>query len=64
VVQITPRGAIGGGLGGDAPSAPELKSVPRFREAWSRICAEDQVDQAVGRGPENASPLNSHSMRS
>lgn len=41
---------------------PELNSVRRFRETWSRICAEDQVDLAVERGPENAGPLNSHML--
>jgi len=41
---------------------PELNSVRRFRETWSRICAEDQVDLAAERGPENAGPLNSHML--
>jgi hypothetical protein len=41
---------------------PELNSVRRFCETWSRICAEDQVDLAVERGPENAGPLNSHML--
>jgi len=41
---------------------PELNSVRRFRETWSRICAEEQVDLAVERGPENAGPLNSHML--
>jgi hypothetical protein len=36
--------------------------VRRFREAWSRIAAEDQVTQAVERGPANAGPLNSHML--
>ena len=40
----------------------ELKSVRRFREMWSRMAAVDQVDRAVGRGPENAGPLNSHML--
>ncbi|RYX94720.1 MAG: DUF2894 domain-containing protein [Comamonadaceae bacterium] len=40
----------------------ELKSARRFREVWSRIAAADQVDQAIGRGPENAGPLNSHML--
>lgn len=46
------------------PGAPvaELKSVQRFRETWSRISAEAQVDQALGRGPDNAGPLNSHRL--
>ncbi|HEX5311998.1 DUF2894 domain-containing protein [Aquabacterium sp.] len=40
----------------------EMKSVRRFSEVWSRIAAETQVKQAVGRGPENAGPLNSHML--
>ncbi len=40
----------------------ELASARRFREAWSRIAAEDQVTQAVERGPANAGPLNSHRL--
>ena len=41
---------------------PEMKSVQRFRETWSRIAAVDQVDKAIVRGPENAGPLNSHML--
>lgn len=41
-------------------ASSEMASVRRFREAWSRIAAENQVDQAVERGPVNAGPLNSH----
>jgi Protein of unknown function (DUF2894) len=44
-----------------APSlGPEMKSLRRFRESWSRIAAEDQLDKALGRAPDNAGPLNSH----
>jgi len=57
---------LGSGLGsslvGDMEASSEMASVRRFREAWSRIAAEDQVDQAVGRGPVNAGPLNSHML--
>ena len=49
-------------LSGTGHAPPELKSVQRFREAWSRICAEDALAQAIGRGPENAGPLNSHML--
>lgn len=49
-------------LPGDAPRASEMKSVRRFSEVWSRIAAEQQVSQAVARGPENAGPLNSHRL--
>jgi hypothetical protein len=51
-----------GALSGTGHARPELKSVHRFREAWSRICAEDELDRAIGRGPENAGPLNSHML--
>jgi hypothetical protein len=40
----------------------DLRSARRFRETWALISAETQVDQAVHRGPENAGPLNSHSL--
>jgi hypothetical protein len=40
----------------------ELRSAQAFRETWSRICAEDEVTEAVQRGPDNAGPLNSHML--
>lgn len=51
---------LGGSLVSDMEASSEMASVRRFRDTWSRIAAEDQVDQAVGRGPANAGPLNSH----
>jgi hypothetical protein len=53
---------LGSSLVSDMEANSEMASVRRFREAWSRIAAEDQVDQAVGRGPVNAGPLNSHML--
>ncbi|MBP6382104.1 MAG: DUF2894 domain-containing protein [Pseudomonadales bacterium] len=47
---------------GTSQARPELKSVQRFRESWSRIRAEDTLAQAVARGPEDAGPLNSHRL--
>ena len=41
---------------------PEMKSVTRFREGWSRLRAETRVTEALGRKPENAGPLNSHAL--
>lgn len=41
---------------------PELQSVRRFSEVWSKISAERQLAQAFTRGPENAGPLNSHRL--
>ena len=40
----------------------ELRSAQAFRETWSRICAENDVNQAAQRAPENAGPLNSHML--
>jgi hypothetical protein len=45
-----------------APAGHELKSAQAFRESWSRIATEEQVTNAVQRGPENAGPLNSHML--
>ena len=53
---------LGHSLPGEGDTHPELASVRRFREAWSRIAAEDQVMEAVERGPANAGPLNSHRL--
>lgn len=47
---------------GSVAGRPELRSAQAFRETWSRLCAEDEVVQAVQRGPENAGPLNSHML--
>lgn len=47
---------------GSTAGRPELRSAQAFRETWSRLCAEDEVVQAVQRGPENAGPLNSHML--
>ena len=61
-IRAATQASIGGGLGSDGDAASELRSVRRFRETWGRMAAEDQVDRAVGRGPENAGPLNSHGL--
>lgn len=56
------QAGAGAGAGTGAASLAEMKSVRRFSEVWSRIAAEEQVSQALGRGPENAGPLNSHRL--
>jgi hypothetical protein len=50
------------GVGGFDMARSDIKSARRFRETWSRISAERQVDAAFGRGPENAGPLNAHML--
>ncbi len=64
---LTPLGQLNQHIAGITPSSgtagrPELRSAQAFRETWSRLCAEDEVAQAVQRGPENAGPLNSHML--
>ena len=53
---------LGSSLLSDLAASSEMASVRRFRESWSRIAAEDQVEQSVGRGPANAGPMNSHML--
>ncbi|MBA4109064.1 MAG: DUF2894 domain-containing protein [Leptothrix sp. (in: Bacteria)] len=48
------------GQGQDA--VDDIKSARRFRDTWSRIAAEKQVNEAFDRGPENAGPLNAHML--
>ena len=43
-------------------SISDLQSVRRFGEVWAEIAAEQQVAQAITRGPENAGPLNPHRL--
>lgn len=43
-------------------SMPPLRSAQRFHELWQRIRTEDEIREAVARGPENAGPLNSHRL--
>ncbi|MDO9436842.1 DUF2894 domain-containing protein [Hydrogenophaga sp.] len=53
---------IADGVQPPGAARPELRSAQAFRETWSRICAENDVHQAVQRAPENAGPLNSHML--
>ena len=46
--------------GNELADRAEMKSLRGFRQAWARVAAQDQLDKAVGRGPQNAGPLNSH----
>ena len=59
---ISPLAQLNQTLAATTQAAPDLKSALRFQETWSRICAEDDVTEAVQRGPENAGPLNSHML--
>jgi hypothetical protein len=51
---------VGARLQWSAGSRPELKSAQYFRDTWSKISADKQVTQALGKAPKNAGPINSH----
>ena len=61
-LQARTEGDAAPGLAGGGAGMPDMKSVRRFSEVWSKISAEQQVAQALVRGPENAGPLNSHRL--
>ena len=39
---------------------PELRAVRNFRNTWSKLSVNKQVNQALTQAPKNAGPLNSH----
>lgn len=41
---------------------PELKSVQQFRNTWSKLSVDRQVNQALHQAPANAGPINSHML--
>lgn len=61
-VAHRPETDPGGSLVSDRAANSEMASVRRFRQTWSRMATEDRMDQALGRGPLNAGPLNSHML--
>ncbi len=61
-LEILTKSSVEDGLMAEAQDRSEMKSVRQFKQAWSRIRAEDQVDRAVLRGPKNPGPINSHML--
>ena len=43
-------------------TGPELKSVRLFRNTWSKLSADKQLNQALDQAPKNAGPINSHML--
>jgi hypothetical protein len=43
-------------------TAPELKSVRLFRNTWSKLSADKQLNKALDQAPKNAGPINSHML--
>ena len=60
--EPSPLAQLNRDIAATTPPGRELRSAQNFRDTWSRICAEDEVTQAVEQGPENAGPLNSHRL--
>jgi hypothetical protein len=60
IAEATRAAEAGSASGAGGPR--DLRSARRFRETWALISAESQVERAVHRGPENAGPLNAHSL--
>ncbi|MDI1261257.1 DUF2894 domain-containing protein [Aquabacterium sp.] len=61
-IQLRTQSVSGADSLGHDEGGSDIKSARRFRETWSRIAAEKQVNEAFGRGPENAGPLNAHML--
>jgi len=59
---LSPLAQLNRHIAGFSPPGAELRSVEAFRESWARISTENEVTDAVRRGPENAGPLNSHML--
>jgi hypothetical protein len=49
-------------LHGTITPRPELKSVRLFRNTWSKLSADKQLNTALDQAPKNAGPINSHML--
>jgi hypothetical protein len=43
-----------------ATALPELKTLRRFRDTWTRLSVDRQLTRSLDKIPENPGPLNSH----
>jgi hypothetical protein len=50
---------VSGSSGSAVALAHPLKSVAQFQDTWSRLRAQERVDEALAHCPENAGPFNS-----
>jgi hypothetical protein len=57
-VQGGPPSQAASGL----PVRPELKAVRQFRNTWSKLSADQQLNRALDLAPKNAGPINSHML--
>ncbi|WP_353393126.1 DUF2894 domain-containing protein [Hydrogenophaga sp. 5NK40-0174] len=48
--------------GSASDQRPLLRSAVRFHDMWARMGAEQDLEEAFGRAPENAGPLNPHML--
>ncbi len=58
MAQVSARESVAG----DDASRIELKAVRDFRNTWSQLSVDKQLNQAIVQAPENAGPLNSHML--
>lgn len=61
---VVPSASVAATLSLPAPEAapPELQVLQRFRSTWSRLAAEERVQQALAQVPPQAGPLNSSQL--
>lgn len=65
IAHHAPQAAEGGwdfSLPGAQGSRPELKSIRHFRNTWSKLSVDRQVNKALDQAPKNAGPINSHML--
>jgi len=55
----TPAAMASGLCAAPEAALPELQALQRFRATWSRLAAEERVQQALAHVPPQAGPLNS-----
>jgi hypothetical protein len=61
IAQAVPeKGRLG--LHETIASGPDLKSVRLFRNTWSKLSADKQLNAALDQAPKNAGPINSHML--
>lgn len=57
-----PAEATVGGRTTRVDAYPELQSVRKHRDTWSKLSVDRQLTQALAQAPGNAGPLNSHQL--
>lgn len=61
-IELATQTGADDSIGIRAGGKADMKSLRQFKDTWARMSAEDDVKQAIERGPRNAGPLNSHQL--